>query len=102
MFKQQVEENDWYLTKETNMDENLNILFKENISEFKYFGGDIERLLTNIKIAHSRRVFGKQMNVQKLLTYHDIKNGLEKMIKTKHESGENINQSDNYCNSMYT
>lgn len=54
-----------------------------NKDNFKYFGGDIDNLILNCKTVHSRRIFGKDRSLMKILTYDDIVNGYNKMMLFK-------------------
>jgi hypothetical protein len=55
--------------------------FEKNKHYFKYYGRDIETLLSRIKIAHSKRVFGKEEEVKTKISYQDIEKGLEMFLK---------------------
>jgi hypothetical protein len=55
----------------------LNDFFKKNYDSFKNFGGDMETLLFNSKIAHSKRIFGKKPELRKKMKFSDIKLGFE-------------------------
>ena len=63
--------------------------FEENKEQFKFFGRDIESLLTKIKIAHSRRVFCKPKKERTKLSLEDLNKGLEIFIETN-----NLNNND--------
>ena len=51
--------------------------FNKNLVYFKYFGRDIETLLSKVKICHSRRVFGMQEEDKRKITFKDLENGFE-------------------------
>jgi len=51
--------------------------FEENKSYFKYNGGDLENYLEQVKISHSRRVFGLSQDEKKILTNKDFKLGFQ-------------------------
>ena len=51
--------------------------FTKNLVYFKYFGRDIEALLSKIKICHSRRVFCKSEEEKRKITYADFIKGFE-------------------------
>jgi len=55
--------------------------FEKNKHYFKYYGRDIETLLSRIKIAHSKRVFGKEEEMKTKISYQDIEKGLEMFLK---------------------
>jgi len=44
---------------------------------FKFFGRDMETLLAKTKIAHSRRIFGKDKQERKKLTIKDLEKGFK-------------------------
>lgn len=44
---------------------------------FKFYGRDIEVLLSKVKIAHSRRIFGKPKEERKKIEKIDLDNGLK-------------------------
>jgi len=79
IFINKLSENDWMLDKSLNLDDNnkLNDFFKKNYDSFKNFGGDMETLLFNAKIAHSKRIFGKHPELRKKMTINDINSGFE-------------------------
>jgi hypothetical protein len=77
--------------KEKEIKDNLLIFFNDNKKYFPNFGGDIETLIFQSKIEHCKRVFFKDVNEQKILTFDDIKNGLEVLKKNK-----KIEKVDNY------
>jgi SpoVK/Ycf46/Vps4 family AAA+-type ATPase len=55
--------------------------FKTNKDCFKFFGRDIETLLSKTKIAHSRRVFCKSDSEKKKITIKDLDKGFEVYLK---------------------
>jgi len=76
-------------------DIDLEVFFKDNYKQFKFFGGDIETLLQNIKYSNSRRTICRHSN-NKVITMEDLNNGLEKLKnsrkenKTKKSSGNKL------------
>jgi len=66
------------------IDDNSNISsewFKKNKDCFRFYGRDIETLLSKTKIAHSRRVFCKSETEKKKLTVKDLDKGFEIYLK---------------------
>ena len=57
--------------------------FKKNVDYFKFYGRDIETLLSKTKIAHSKRVFCKSEDDKKKITIKDIDKGLELFLKNE-------------------
>jgi SpoVK/Ycf46/Vps4 family AAA+-type ATPase len=55
--------------------------FEKNVDYFKFFGRDIETLLSKIKIAHSRRVFCKGLAEKTKITFKDLEKGLQIYLK---------------------
>lgn len=55
--------------------------FKTNKDCFKFFGRDIETLLSKTKIAHSRRVFCRPDSEKKKITVKDLDKGFEVYLK---------------------
>ena len=74
-------------------DIDLETFFKDNYKQFKFFGGDIETLLQNIKYSNSRRTICYQNN-NKVITNVDLNNGLEKLKNSRKENKTKKN-SDN-------
>lgn len=72
----------------------LSKFIEKNKKIFVNFGGDIENLLLNAKIAHSKRVFGKDADLKKKLMLEDIEHGLNKLIQIKKDK-------ENEFNNMY-
>jgi SpoVK/Ycf46/Vps4 family AAA+-type ATPase len=57
--------------------------FERNMDYFKYYGRDIETLLSKIKIAHSRRIFCKNSENKTILVFADLEKGLELYLKNE-------------------
>lgn len=62
---------------------------KDKISQFPNFGGDIETWLLNIKIEHSKRVFGLDYKLHKILNKEDLVNGYERYLEHRNTKIEN-------------
>ena len=73
-----------------NNDNKLNEFFKKNYEMFKNFGGDMETLLFSSKIAHSKRIFGKNPNLRKKMIMEDITLGFEIFKNNKKKKSINI------------
>lgn len=58
--------------------------FLEKKDKFESFGRDIESLLTHIKIAHGRRLYGNEEG-KKIITLQDINKGYERYLSHKKE-----------------
>lgn len=55
--------------------------FKKNIDYFKFYGRDVETILSKTKIAHSKRVFCKPEEYKKKITFVDLENGFKIYIE---------------------
>jgi SpoVK/Ycf46/Vps4 family AAA+-type ATPase len=85
IFLKKVNEIGWSICEYNNNNNNNNnnnkIIdanwFKNKMDYFKFFGRDIETLLSKTKIAHSRRVFCKPLEEKKKITLEDLENGLK-------------------------
>ena len=84
MFKQKIKENGWKLEDNT-----VGVkFFEKNKKHLKFFGGDIENLLSACKKAHSRRIFGT-LSEKKLLTNKDVISGLKIFLENSDEGESN-------------
>lgn len=77
--------------------------FKDNVDCFKYFGRDMETLLSKVKIAHSKRVFCLPQNEKTVITEEDINKGFQGFLKSENVKyrNEKVNITRNIHNSMY-
>ena len=80
--------------------EELLDFFKENKKAFQYFGGDIDNLILNCRTCHSKRIFGQDTNLRKIIIFDDIKCGFEKFMNSKNQNkdkeGENVSYKNMY------
>lgn len=60
-----------------------NAFLQDKTEHFKHYAGDIETLLLNTKIAHCKRVFGKQEVFQRVITYQDVVDGYARFVAQK-------------------
>jgi len=74
--------------------------FEKKMDYFKFFGRDMEILLSKIKIAHSKRVFCSPEVVKKTLNMKDVENGYEIYLKNDEVSGRSKEKS-NFMNTIY-
>lgn len=65
----------------------------DRMEKFPNFAGDIETLVLNIKIAHSRRIFGKDVVDQKILTIADMDDGYQRYLEYRGTNTANNNSS---------
>jgi SpoVK/Ycf46/Vps4 family AAA+-type ATPase len=91
ILQKKIQDIKWELSDEIN-----ETWFSDKIETFKYYGRDIELLVSKIKIAHSRRIFGQEDVIKKHITLGDINCGFEKLT-----SRDKINSDYTYT-TMYT
>lgn len=83
IFRKKVEEQGWTWLDSESAD-NMEAWFKTNHKEFKSFGRDMEVLLFYVKIAHSKRVFGKPNHiVKRAITKEDLNAGFQTYLKNR-------------------
>jgi hypothetical protein len=80
IFMKMVMDIGWDLDQEVSVD-----FFEKNYNAFKYYGGDMESLLFNCKLEHSKRVFGTS-DIKKKFTKEDIENGFKVFILNRKDS----------------
>jgi len=79
IFLKKVKDIGWSIDSEAkNINENW---FEKNRDYFKYFGRDMEVLLSKIKIAHSKRVFCKGAEEKTKITFCDLEKGFQMYLK---------------------
>jgi SpoVK/Ycf46/Vps4 family AAA+-type ATPase len=55
--------------------------FERKMPYFKYYGRDVENMISKIKISHGRRVFGNPESEKTKITYEDLEKGFEMFLK---------------------
>jgi len=80
IFKKKVFEHEWNFENETEINEKW---FSDKKEVFKNFGRDMELLFTYTKIAHGRRIYGKDKELRKKISLPDINNGYEIFLKNR-------------------
>ena len=80
IFKKKVFEYEWNFENEEDLNEKW---FYDKKNEFKNFGRDMELLFTYTKIAHGRRIYGKDKESRKKLSLADINAGYETFLKNR-------------------
>ena len=78
IFLKKFKDNEWTCSIDT---KDLVLWFRKNHELFKHFGRDIELLFSYTKIAHGRRVYGKDASFRKQITQDDLYAGMN-MFKT--------------------
>ncbi|NDH66962.1 MAG: AAA family ATPase [Gammaproteobacteria bacterium] len=77
--------------------------FEKKMEYFKYFGRDMETLLSKVKIAHSKRVFSLAESegcMKKVITAKDLDNGFE--LYLKNDEVKNRKESERQKQFMHT
>jgi stage V sporulation protein K len=87
IFVKMINDSGWTLDKINNIDN----WFDKNKEYFKFYGRDMENLLTKAKICHSRRIFGKKNEELTKITKEDLDKALEIFIlhNDDNEKGKN-------------
>ena len=76
--------------------------FQKNYDSFSGFGRDIESLLFKVKIAHSKRVYGKAECEKKVIELADLNVGYEIFMKNKENTREySLKKSQKVLSSMF-
>jgi len=78
IFLKKVKDIGWEISENSNITSEW---FKKNKEYFRYYGRDIETLISKTKIAHSRRVFCCQESEKKRITIKDLEKGFEMYLK---------------------
>ena len=78
IFLKKVNEIGWKVHEKSNISADW---FTKNKEYFKFYGRDIETILSKTKISHSRRVFCKPIDEKKKITLNDLEKGLESFLK---------------------
>ena len=74
IFLKKFKDNDWTCCVDT---KELGYWFQKNHELFKHFGRDIELLFSYTKIAHGRRVYGKDSALRKQININDMQSGMK-------------------------
>ncbi len=76
--------------------------FNKNLVYFKYFGRDVETLLSKVKICHSRRVFGLVDDEKRKVTFKDLEKGFELFCSSEEVKKRKDNEDMKYrLSSLY-
>ena len=70
--------------------DSINKQFEINYKYFKYFGGDIDTFIQDIKYSHSRRIACSNKNEFKIINNNDITKAMDKFINRR-TTNENYN-----------
>ena len=75
IFKKKTMEIEWKLC-----DEFKEKWFENKMDKFGNYGRSIEQLLSNIKLCHSKRIFGKNPEFRRFINMEDIQNGYDSYL----------------------
>jgi hypothetical protein len=97
IFVKMINDIEWSIDK---TDKEINSQwFNKNKEYFLYYGRDIETFISKIKIAHSKRVFGKDISLKKKITKDDLDNGLKLYLQNKPITNNSLRKE--ILNGMY-
>jgi hypothetical protein len=97
IFKKKVGDCNWKLGKI-----NGEPWFKKKYDNFSGFGRDIETFLFKVKIAHSKRVYGKMDSEKKMIELVDMDIGYDIFMKSKENTREHsLKKSQKIISSMF-
>ena len=82
IFIKKIKDIEWSLSDDSKITVDW---FKTKMDYFKYFGRDIETIISKTKIAHSRRVFCNSEEDKKKITLADLDNGFKLYLKNNNE-----------------
>lgn len=104
IFLKMCDEQGWFVDFDRDV---LNRWFLKNKEEFKSYGRDVEKLLTQVKIKHGRRLFNCSCSTaedppvsanKKRITVQDMDNGFAVFLKQRHLPKNELSQA---LQSMY-
>ena len=75
---------------------------KDKMDHFPHYAGDIETLLLNVKIAHCKRVFGKEEELQRVIAFDDFVEGYSRFVLQKGEDVEKKKKQFELVKHLYT
>ena len=85
IFKKMIHDTDWSFDDENDITEKW---FEKNKRDFINYGRDMELLFSYLKVAHSRRIYGKDISLRKKITLEDLQKGYELFIKNRKQEGK--------------
>jgi SpoVK/Ycf46/Vps4 family AAA+-type ATPase len=85
IFKKKVNEIEWSFEDENALNEKW---FNDKKDNFQNFGRDMELLLSYVKICHGRRIYGKDSECKKKISFDDVNKGYEIFINNKNKKVE--------------
>lgn len=101
IFLKKITDCGWSFSEDVN---SCVVWFKKNIDYFKYYGRDMETLLSKTKIAHSRRIFCKKEceYEKKKITMNDLEKGFQMYVKNEEVANrKEKNEMNKMISSIY-
>jgi SpoVK/Ycf46/Vps4 family AAA+-type ATPase len=86
IFLKKINDSDWSL------DDNIELngkWFEKNKENFTNYGRDMELLFTYVKIVHSKRIYGKSLDLRKKINMEDMNKGYDLLKKNKKQNKRN-------------
>jgi SpoVK/Ycf46/Vps4 family AAA+-type ATPase len=80
IFMKKIKENEWDLLDPESVKVQW---FEKNKDSFRHYGRDMELLFTYTKIAHGRRIYGKEATLRKKISLEDIEQGFKIFLGNK-------------------
>lgn len=77
IFVKKVKDIGWNIDEKSGIDHKW---FESKMDYFKFYGRDIETLLSKTKIVHSKRVFCKPQSYKKIINLQDLNAGFDKYL----------------------
>lgn len=75
----------WNIPKDPSFRKELKEIFEKNETYFRNNGGDVSNFVVACKMAHSKRAFGKDKSIKKILINKDLEKGLKIYKSNKKE-----------------
>lgn len=91
IFKKKILEIEWSLCEDFN-----DKWFEKKMENFGNYGRSIEQFLSNIKLCHSKRIFGKSPEFRRVINMEDINNGYASYLIHIQD-----NQKKDYLHGLY-
>tara|TARA_B100001996_G_C18632451_1_gene582306 strand:- start:105 stop:1058 length:954 start_codon:yes stop_codon:yes gene_type:complete len=85
MCVKMIKKEKWRIPKDPGFRKNLREIFERNEQLFKNNGGDVNNFVVACKMAHSKRSFGKDKSIKKILINKDLDKGLKIYKSNKKE-----------------
>jgi len=86
IFIKKIYKLNWKIDTDIN---SINRLFEINYKYFKYFGGDIDTFIQDIKYIHTRRIACSNINQLKIINVDDITKAMDNFINRRYNKENN-------------